>query len=1292
MLILIRSERIAKSIFTSAKDVVDEPMLQIDSLEDDVFKRASIVAQACGNSMVENLLKIMKRNTMKSPKISIAKRRARLAARINGIHTQDIFETALNCHHLGTCNWALQLDVFKEWAADDAVLPKLLWIHGPPGFGKTVLSAWIIQHLRAVCNDPVSYFFCVADNELTRDPYAALRSWLVQILEKDAAVDVVERVISGRKRDGPLTLSELWELFVAVGQIYPGLCFIIDGFDECTNIGLNAGYHNNDPRNIFLRDLVYYLPEAQARVLLVSRDVADIREYLGAGNEQEVGVRKMEYQITSKDTAADVTAFSVHVVDQKLSKKPEKLRLEIATQAAGRSEGMFLWIQLLEKEISSGDNAKELRRIVSEMPSGISQAYARELDKIDRLNERDRRQAIMILRWVLFAVRPLQVKELAEALVVSDHEDQSYPGDDLPDEWEDCFVNEEYVKTKILGLGGSLLRLRSESPDSSLASHTVHFVHFSVKEYLTSNVTEDSWAAKLSLSDPSNETNTLSRICLHYLTMDVFDKIPTHTRLYPFLSYASWAWYFHGFHQKPSPCGDIMDSTKRAFDPCSASWKVWTPLMEQRLIDPAHTRLRRWWEEDSISNRSRSQPRSSSKAEDSNSDTFDKEKISSEVEDHGGGGHLENPVYYASLLGLTDIVDWLVGQGLRVDCAGGRFGFPLQAASARGHLETVDHLLNHGAPVDQVGGEFRTALIGAAASATLAIVRRLLDANADVTLADEVGFTALDYAAKKGAIDIVDMFIAHGAKPTAIVRRLACRFGHRDILHVLMGSENSLSPDQNLGDIQALDHALRCAHFNVAIDIIDSLPAPMIRAPLKDGYTLLILAAAYGALPVVHRLLHHPDQQRCAEVNRAGSQGWSALHEACAQGHDQVVLALLKANADVSQGDLYVTPLQAAAARGHCKIIETLLEYGAELDEKTRGNVTALRIAVEVGSMEAVELLLNLGASMSGTDEESTMQHTLYETACFTGEYKIADLLLSRGCFGAAENSDNDVNRHITVLASRAMEEEAVKAVQSALSRHPRPSENILGETLCVAALSGHSNLVRLLLDLGAPFNSRDMNGRTALHYAAFHRHEHLCEILVNAGASIAIEDNNGSNPIDLAVRNGSRMLSFINGHMADLMKQLRQSPSLLIASPSDGLGMKPTSPLSVRQALTGHWEGEYEYLRWFERQKDTWALNFPERSKTANVHHCIKPNVLTDEELTFSTSGTDEEGDFALNGFVDPLSYVWFVKLYEGHGWLYKGKLSADMREMRGTWGGNRKLWHGTFLLSLTSSGELCR
>lgn len=54
--------------------------------------------------------------------------------------------------------------------------------------------------------------------------------------------------------------------------------------------------------------------------------------------------------------------------------------------------------------------------------------------------------AVMILRWTLFAVRPLQVKELAEALVVSGDDLEEYLEDDLPDSWQDGFVDEDYVR------------------------------------------------------------------------------------------------------------------------------------------------------------------------------------------------------------------------------------------------------------------------------------------------------------------------------------------------------------------------------------------------------------------------------------------------------------------------------------------------------------------------------------------------------------------------------------------------------------------------------------------------------------------------------------------------------------------------------------------------------------------------------------------------------------------------------------------------------------------------------
>lgn len=38
---------------------------------------------------------------------------------------------------------------------------------------------------------------------------------------------------------------------------------------------------------------------------------------------------------------------------------------------------------------------------------------------------------------------------------------------------------------------------------------------------------------------------------------------------------------------------------------------------------------------------------------------------------------------------------------------------------------------------------------------------------------------------------------------------------------------------------------------------------------------------------------------------------------------------------------------------------------------------------------------------------------------------------------------------------------------------------------------------------------------------------------------------------------------------------------------------------------------------------------------------------------------------------------------MYETIGWLCKGELSSDVKQLRGSWGGSRTLWHGTFILT---------
>jgi NACHT domain len=153
---------------------------------------------------------------------------------------------------------------------------KLLWIHGGPGFGKTILFARIIEYLTAKSSHPLVYFFCVADEEARREPYAVLRSWIDQLVQGNIdALDIAFDMYKANQLRSPTSL-ELWKLFTTLAQAI--VCtFVVDGFDECTTINKSSRYHTTDGRSEFLGSLIKASKEAKARILFVSRDNEDIR-------------------------------------------------------------------------------------------------------------------------------------------------------------------------------------------------------------------------------------------------------------------------------------------------------------------------------------------------------------------------------------------------------------------------------------------------------------------------------------------------------------------------------------------------------------------------------------------------------------------------------------------------------------------------------------------------------------------------------------------------------------------------------------------------------------------------------------------------------------------------------------------------------------------------------------------------------------------------------------------------------------------------------------------------------
>jgi hypothetical protein len=75
---------------------------------------------------------------------------------------------------------------------------------------------------------------------------------------------------------------------------------------------------------------------------------------------------------------------------------------------------------------------------------------------------------------------------------------------------------------------------------------------------------------------------------------------------------------------------------------------------------------------------------------------------------------------------------------------------------------------------------------------------------------------------------------------------------------------------------------------------------------------------------------------------------------------------------------------------------------------------------------------------------------------------------------------------------------------------------------LMTAALHGHLDICRLLIDKGAQVNAKDRNGCTPLHWAAERGHIEIVRLLCDHGADVdARNHQDGSRPLHYAARKG---------------------------------------------------------------------------------------------------------------------------------------------------------------------------
>ncbi len=287
-----------------------------------------------------------------------------------------------------------------------------------------------------------------------------------------------------------------------------------------------------------------------------------------------------------------------------------------------------------------------------------------------------------------------------------------------------------------------------------------------------------------------------------------------------------------------------------------------------------------------------------------------------------------------------------------------------------------------------------------------------------------------------------------------------CVNGDAALARVLL--ERGANPTDGEGLYHAAQHDQR-----ECLEVLQAFGADLSHGPTADGNTPLHFLAAHG-----------PDNPITPKALRGMS--WLLDH-----GADPNVRSFPGRADHPHAGE---TPLLRAAALGHeTAVLRMLIDHGADVAARRDDGATVYQLAMRAGNTDAAAYLASVGADTAMSDVDRLL------AACLTNDADAARAIVTR--------------------------------TPSMLEQLGASERDALGQALA----QGRYDTVRLMLELGWPLVHEGEWGGTPLHWAAWNGLTDMVRLLLEHGAPVNVRDSRyGSSPIAWTAH-GSRFCSRAN-------------------------------------------------------------------------------------------------------------------------------------------------------------------